>query len=232
MAIVSVTNTFVNNTSADASEVNQNFGDLVDFVNDEVLQIDGSKALSSNLDVGSNKIINVSTGTADTDAVNKLQMSDAITVVSDAVTAVEASVTAITDAVTLGAWVSHNPTISQGTNFNISKTINYSKYCRIGNTVIWSFDLSVTGTGTSGVAILYTPIEAASTFAWNGSGQIYDSSTTTRYEGSWGSRSSSVDYVALYPDGSFSGPFGVTPGTVLTSGDKLTGTIIYEGVAV
>lgn len=48
MATASVTNTFVNATSADADEVNVNFSDVVNFLNDSVVHTDGSKALASN----------------------------------------------------------------------------------------------------------------------------------------------------------------------------------------
>ncbi len=45
MATASVTNTFVNAQTADADEVNTNFAEVVAFVNDDVVHVDGSKAL-------------------------------------------------------------------------------------------------------------------------------------------------------------------------------------------
>lgn len=75
MATASVTNTFVNATTADATDVNQNFTDVVTFLNGSVLHLDGSKAMSGNLDASSNKIVNLTSGTADSDAVNLGQLN-------------------------------------------------------------------------------------------------------------------------------------------------------------
>lgn len=58
MATASVTNTFVNGTTADADEVNTNFQNLVDFVNQSVLHRDGSNVMTGDLDLNSNKIDN------------------------------------------------------------------------------------------------------------------------------------------------------------------------------
>ena len=74
MATASVTNTFVNGTPADATDVNQNFTDLVSFANNSTLHTDGTKAMSAALDAGSNKIVNLSAGVSDSDAVNVGQL--------------------------------------------------------------------------------------------------------------------------------------------------------------
>lgn len=71
MALSSVSYVFVTATAAEADQVNQNFTDLVDFLNNNVLHKDGSKALTGNLDLGSQRIINVNTPDAATDAANK-----------------------------------------------------------------------------------------------------------------------------------------------------------------
>lgn len=47
MATASVTTTFVNGTTADASQVNTNFNDLVSFLNGSVVHVDGSKAFTA-----------------------------------------------------------------------------------------------------------------------------------------------------------------------------------------
>lgn len=49
MATASVTNTFVDATIAEASEVNTNFSDLVTFLNGSVVHVDGSKAMTGAL---------------------------------------------------------------------------------------------------------------------------------------------------------------------------------------
>lgn len=73
MATASVTNTFTNGTTADATEVNTNFNDLVTFVNGSVLHLDGSKTMTGNVVMGSNRITGLANGTADTDAATRVQ---------------------------------------------------------------------------------------------------------------------------------------------------------------
>jgi hypothetical protein len=48
MATAAVTYTFTNGTNADALQVNQNFSDILAFINASVVQTDGSTALASN----------------------------------------------------------------------------------------------------------------------------------------------------------------------------------------
>lgn len=71
MSTVSVPNTFVNATPADADEVNANFGALVSAVNNDVVHVDGTKAMTGDFDAGSNKVVNVTSPTENTDAANK-----------------------------------------------------------------------------------------------------------------------------------------------------------------
>lgn len=75
MATAAITNTFVDATPAEAADVNTNFTDLVTFANGSTVHVDGSKAMSGAFDAGTNKIVNVTTGTADNDAVNTAQLS-------------------------------------------------------------------------------------------------------------------------------------------------------------
>lgn len=49
MASAAVTHIFVNGTAADAIQMNTNFDDLVDFLNDEVIHADGSKDFTDNV---------------------------------------------------------------------------------------------------------------------------------------------------------------------------------------
>lgn len=71
MATAAVTNTFVSGQDALASEVNQNFDDLVTFANSSVVHRDGTKAFTGNVDFGANKATNLATPTASTDGVTK-----------------------------------------------------------------------------------------------------------------------------------------------------------------
>ncbi len=75
MATASVPNgNFVNGTPADADEVDANFAALVSFLNGSVVHRDGSKAMTAAFDAGSQKIVNLTAGTAAGDAVNKTQL--------------------------------------------------------------------------------------------------------------------------------------------------------------
>lgn len=78
MATASVTNTFVAATAAVASEVNTNFTNLVDFANNSTIHRDGSKAFTGNMDAGSNKIVNLTAGTAATDAASVANVTNSI----------------------------------------------------------------------------------------------------------------------------------------------------------
>lgn len=51
--------------------MNQNFEDVVDFLNANVVQADGSVPMTGNLSVGDNRVTGVSAPSATTDAVNK-----------------------------------------------------------------------------------------------------------------------------------------------------------------
>lgn len=58
MATSSVTHTITNGTPADASQVMDNFNDLVGFDNNSVVHRDGSKSMSGNLNLNSNGLTN------------------------------------------------------------------------------------------------------------------------------------------------------------------------------
>lgn len=68
MATASVTNDFTNGTTADAEQVDTNFNDLVTFLNNNVIHVDGSKTMTGNLALGSNKITGLANGTVAADA--------------------------------------------------------------------------------------------------------------------------------------------------------------------
>lgn len=71
MATVSVTNTFVSGEDALASEVNQNFDDLVTFTNSSVMHRDGSKTFTGDVDFGAHKATNMATPSASADGATK-----------------------------------------------------------------------------------------------------------------------------------------------------------------
>ena len=71
MATVSVPNTLANGTTASAVEVQGDFDALVAFINASTVHVDGSKSMTGSLDVGANRVTNVSAPTAASDAANK-----------------------------------------------------------------------------------------------------------------------------------------------------------------
>ena len=79
MATASVTNSFVASTTASSSAVNTNFSDLVTFLNGSVVHVDGSKAMTADLPMGTNKVTGLGAPTADTDAATKKYVDDEIT---------------------------------------------------------------------------------------------------------------------------------------------------------
>lgn len=131
MATAAVTYVFTNGTSADASEVNSNFTALTNFLNNSVVHRDGSKAMTASFDAGSNKIVNVSTPTASTDAANKAYVDGLFPVETSNI-----DDDAVTDA-KIGAP-------STGTLTNI-------RYARMGNIVhVWTTGNTSGGTLPSG----------------------------------------------------------------------------------
>jgi len=61
-----------------------------------------------------------------------------------------------TDNNPMAAWASWTPTISQGTATNISKTLSYGGYIRLGKLIICSANMGMTGAGQASNAIKIT----------------------------------------------------------------------------
>lgn len=83
MAAASVTHTFVAATTAVASEVNTNFSDVTTFLNNQVLHLDGSKTMTSDLPMGSNKVVSVAEPTVSSDAATKNYVDNATAQLND-----------------------------------------------------------------------------------------------------------------------------------------------------
>lgn len=62
MSTASVTYTFVDANVAEASEANQNFTDLVSFLNSNVVHLDGAKTMTGNLPMGTTKLTGLAAG--------------------------------------------------------------------------------------------------------------------------------------------------------------------------
>lgn len=125
-----------------------------------------------------------------------------------------------------GAWTAYTPTVTQVGA--VAVTVGYSKYTRIGKTVIWNFYLAATGAGTAGTGVTITvPVTAAATEAIKGSGILYDVSTTTPYNGTWTGASTTT--AGFTGDWSGGNTWGLVPNLALAAGDLIRGHLVYEG---
>jgi hypothetical protein len=147
VATSSVTYTFTALTKAQAAQVNQNFTNLVTFLNTDVVHVDGSKSMTGALTLPN----------------------------SDPTNANHAARKSYVDAaVASTGWTSYTPTWTQGAT--ISKTVSYSKYVQIGKTVIWTFELNASSAGTAGQPQNLTlPVTAASQTSVQGTFRFLDS---------------------------------------------------------
>lgn len=125
------------------------------------------------------------------------------------------------------AWTTYSPTVAQGGSTNISKTVTYSKYVRVGKFVYWQFRLDMSGAGTGGNGVTLTvPVNpATASVVGFGNGVIADASTSTSYHGMWINISN-----LLYFIGDWSGvnTWGSVPNIALASGDSIYGSVFYE----
>ena len=127
-----------------------------------------------------------------------------------------------------GAWASWTPAITQ--SGSVSATNTRSRYTQVGKTVHASFDLSVTGSGSSSNAVTLTvPVTAAASAPYVGTAAVFDTSSGNIYPCLV--RLSSTTALRFTPSSSASGSndLGVAVFTdALASGDTIRGTITYE----
>lgn len=74
MATATVTNTLVDATTITVGPLNTNFSDLVTFLNTNVLHLDGSKTMTADLAMGSNKITGLAAPSSANDAARKTDL--------------------------------------------------------------------------------------------------------------------------------------------------------------
>lgn len=125
-----------------------------------------------------------------------------------------------------GAWTSWTPAVTQSGSVTVTNT--RSRYGRWGRMIVATFDLSVTGSGTTSNNITVSlPVTAAAAGAGGGAGLILDSGNTY-YVGFWDLATTTT--IVLYTD-SNANPAGTNPAFALASGDGLSGTITYEAAS-
>lgn len=209
MSTASVANAFVASTTIESAKVNENFQDLVAFLNTSVVQSDGSTP-----------------------------MSGALTLPGVPTSALHAATKSYVDAATSpGAMTTWLPTLTQSAI--VAKTNNDSKYIKIGRFVFCQWHLTVTGSGTAAnivqVSLPVAGRNAGQELFLGGHAEIYDTSALTHYQGApvlFGTgtamafRPSAVDvglgfqYLGL---GDFSAGLAV--------GDVVRGSAIYEAAS-
>lgn len=148
--------------------------------------------------------------------------------------------------VTMGQWLSWTPTVGQGATTNITKTVNYARYIRIGRTIIGSFYVTVTGTGTAASSVSLTlPVNINATQAAfptmiGGGFTLFDTSASTYYNGTCdnagtANQTFAKPLTAIGLGSQFLGISNSVSTTVFNSavanGDTITGTFIYEAVS-
>lgn len=127
------------------------------------------------------------------------------------------------------AWTSYTPTLTQ--SGAVTKTVDYSRYTKIGRLVTFAFALTVTGSGTAAnnvtVSLPFTAAGSVGTHA--GVMLVYDSSTTTRYNGN--AELNSTTTCALSYNQASTSLWGTLPNIALAVGDIIRGTITYEATS-
>jgi hypothetical protein len=128
--------------------------------------------------------------------------------------------------VAVDAWTSYTPTLAQGATGNISKTVTYAKYMKVGRMVTVNILLAVTGTGTASnfvsVSLPFTAAQAGNLIA--GAGWI--SASSVNYTGAAAINSTTTAAIIDDGGGSFLGSSGFT--AALASGNTVSLSLTYE----
>lgn len=123
------------------------------------------------------------------------------------------------------SWNSFVPVVTQGGG-PIANTVTYSKYLRMGKTVMFNFRLDMTAAGSAGTAIKVSlPFATSGLFYVVGNGWVYDLSANLMYSGGWTTDGTNV---YIHTDGFAGGAWGINPSIGLASGDLLSGSCVYE----
>ena len=128
----------------------------------------------------------------------------------------------------LGQWTSYTPSLQQGGN--VSKTVTYARYIKLGRLVIAEIYLQVTGSGSSSTAIeVGLPVTAAQSIVSTGTFRVYDASVPTNRTGiavlaNTGEVSGLMDNVTDYM-----GAAGFT--AALASSDSVIVNVTYEAAS-
>lgn len=123
-------------------------------------------------------------------------------------------------------WTTYTPVITQGVV--VTQNTTYSKYTKSGKTVIWSWRIGLTSSGTAGMAIYMTvPVPMATPLAGViGIGGYQQAGTADYQLKIFINDANTIGFADTSQHG-----FGVLFGNSVTvaNGDSINGTITYEG---
>lgn len=124
-------------------------------------------------------------------------------------------------------WTSWTPALAQGSNGDISKTVNYAKYMRVGKIVWANIRVAITGASgyTNALISLSLPLTAAASAIPVGSG-IYYRNASVYYAGV--AILNSATTVAIFADDEAGNYVGATPNFATANGDEMSVSICYE----
>lgn len=129
----------------------------------------------------------------------------------------------------LGAWTTYTPSLQQGGN--VSKTVTYARYFKLGRFVTAEVSLAVTGAGSSSTAVeVGLPVTAATSNIIVGTFYLSDATGPAVYLGAAVLASTgTVAGIASGTNGSQLGVAGFT--AALASGDAVFMSIAYEAAS-
>lgn len=215
MATATVTYTFTNGQSADALQVNANFSDILTFINNSLVQTDGSTVLANNA---------VTTAKINDGAVTSAKIADGNVTVAK---------------IAAEAWTAWTPTVKQSST-TLTNSSNNSYYYQIGKTVIASFDVYANKTTAPGNAPITVslPVVGKTGRPIYGSGYVIinDSANNYYYNAvTWGGSGSATTLVtALRGDRqeTYISPTTTNPlwsfNAAYSASSRFLGTVVYE----
>lgn len=129
-------------------------------------------------------------------------------------------------------WQDWTPVVNQGASTDIAKTINFSRFLKVGRLCFFNFRLAMTSTGSAGTEFQVTlPFaEYASTNVYVGVGAAV-TFNSTNYKANLILRGGSQCVAFIDTDGNGISGLGLVPNAGIVNGTLLLGTVTYETAA-
>ena len=125
---------------------------------------------------------------------------------------------------TMGAWSDWLPTVTQ--SGNVTVTVNGARYCIIGKLCFLQANLTITGSGTGGNAVLIgnLPATLSATAMVVGSAKVNDTGTATYAPVVMNAGATALSFFV----GGETASLGVTPNFALANNDSIQFSAICE----